>query len=306
MIVNCNITIIGNGSASPHKLRNPTSQYLQMQHEYWLIDCGEGTQFRMLQLGVKRSKLTGIVISHLHGDHYFGLFGLLSSLAMDKRTKPLIIIGPSKLQEMVEMHLTQGGYQLGYSINFISTDGITEKTTVYTNGFISIDSFPLVHRIPCAGYRFNYEQAVFHLNPEKIEEANIPQNYFSELSKGKDYVNEQGTVYTNAEFTTIEHHNKSYAYCSDTAYSEKISDFIDAVDLLYHEATFLEDKLKRASETFHSTAIQAATIAKKAKVGKLLLGHFSSRYDELDEFLNQALTIFGSTELSEYGKTYEF
>jgi ribonuclease Z len=297
------ITIIGNGSASPHKTRYPAAQYLSTEGHHWLVDCGEGTQFRLMRMGLKRSKLEGIVITHMHGDHYLGLFGLLSSMSMDQRSKPLYIVGPSSLESLVKAHINQGGYQMSYAIEFIHTDGVKEKVTLLEQGGLKLESFPLQHRIPCWGYRFTYHKQTYHLKLDKIKLLGIPQSAWSQIGKGMDYADDTMN-YMNAELTDKEEQWKSYAYCSDTAYFDELVNYIRGVDLLYHEATFLEAKSIRASETFHATANQAATIALKGQVRDLLIGHFSSRYDELDEFLIEAKQVFESTQIAEQGQVF--
>jgi len=299
------ITIIGNGSASPHKSRFPAAQYVTIENQCWLVDCGEGTQYRLMQMGLKRTKINGIVVTHMHGDHYLGIFGLLSSLAMDQRTKPLFIIGPSSLEKLISAHINQGGYQLGYEITFIGTDDIKEKKMILESGGLKVESFPLQHRIPCWGYRFTFHKITHHLKLDKIKALNIPQKEWSRIGKGADYTLESSQrIYSNSELTEKKELWKSYAYCSDTAYFDELVNYIQGVDMLYHEATFLEAKSIRASETFHSTANQAATIALKGQVGSLIIGHFSSRYDEVDEFLVESKLVFEKTQIAEQGKTF--
>ncbi len=259
----------------------------------------------MLKLGLKRSKLTGIVISHLHGDHYFGLFGLLSSMSMDGRHAELVVAGPSALEQMITMHLNQGGYALNYPIRFISTDEVEARETLYEKGNVRVDAFPLKHRVHCTGFVIQYERVIHHLIPEALDEWSVPVEAYKQISTGADYQHHDGTLVSNGALVNREHILKSYAYCSDTCYFEELPEFIKGVDVLYHEATFLDVKAQRARETFHSTASQAATVARQGEVGQLLIGHFSSRYDGVEEFLYEARQVFKNTEIAEYSKSYD-
>jgi len=293
------IQILGNGSASPNILRSPSAQWIQVEQQHWLMDCGEGTQFRLLEQGLKKSKLNGIIISHLHGDHYFGLFGLLTSMSLENRSTPLTIIAPVLLKSMLNMLLNQGGYTLSFEINFIATDEVKTLECLYEHDFFSIDAFPLEHRIHCCGFKFKLNKTIYHLKPAVLEELNIPVAQYKVIAQGEDYQKAGQKPIKNDILTTKEIIDKSYAYCSDTRYFAALSDFVKSVDILYHESTFSEENMERAVQTFHSTAMQAAMVAKNAEVGKLLIGHFSARYTELDFLLAEAQSVFEQTAIAE-------
>jgi ribonuclease Z len=282
----------------PHSSRNPSAHYIEIDNKHWLIDCGEGTQFRMIHYHLKRSKLDGILITHLHGDHYLGLFGLLSSMSMDQRTKPLVIAGHSDLREMINMHLSQGNYKLGYDIQFIALDNIEKDTEIVNDTFLKINAFPLDHRIPCWGFKFQYHRTLHKLIQDEIEHLSIEAR--KSLSQGINY-NEEITL---DKFTRLQVIKKSYAYCSDTRYSEKVTKSVMNVDALYHETTFLADNSKRAEETFHSTTKDAAKVALETNTKKLLIGHFSSRYEDPSCFLEEVKETFDNACIAEEGKEY--
>lgn len=299
------IHILGNGSASPNILRSPSAQWIQVEHQNWLMDCGEGTQFRLLEQGLKKSKLNGVIISHLHGDHYFGLFGLLTSMSLGNRNTPLTLIAPTRLKAMLDMLLNQGGYTLSFEINFIATDDVKSMESIYQDDYFSIDAFPLQHRIHCCGFKFSFNKTFYHLKPAILKELNIPVAHYKTIASGNDYKMDDETLVKNETLTIKEVVNKSYAYCSDTRYFEMLSSYVQDVDLLYHESTFSEDNMERALQTFHSTAMQAALVAKNANVGKLIIGHFSARYTDLDFLLDEAQSVFEATEIAEESKIFE-
>lgn len=299
------IQILGNGSASPNILRSPSAQWIQVEHQYWLMDCGEGTQFRLLEEGLKKSKLNGIIISHLHGDHYFGLFGLLTSMSLGNRQTPLTIIAPARLKAMLDILLNQGGYTLSFEINFIETDEVKSKVRIFEDDYFSIDAFPLEHRIHCCGFKFSFNKTFYHLKPAVLEELDIPVSQYKAIAAGKDFTKENGTIVKNETLTNKEVVHKSYAYCSDTRYFDLLSTYVQHVDLLYHESTFSEENMERALQTFHSTAMQAALVAKNAGVKNLIIGHFSARYTDLAFLLNEAQSVFETTAIAEESKVFE-
>ena len=297
------VTILGSSSATPIYNRNPTSQVLNINERLYLIDCGEGTQQQMLHFGVKASRIDNIFISHLHGDHYLGLLGLLSSMHLNGRTKPLNLFGPAPLKEIIEIQLKYSETILQYTINYVNT--VPDKPHVILDSpDIIVETIPLNHRIPCTGFLFKQKKRNRKLLKEKIEEFNIPIEYYTALKKGVDYTAPDGTVHKNDTLTSAPEEPKSYAYCSDTIYSETYFEQIKNADLLYHESTFLNDMLERAQSTYHTTALQAGQVALKTNAKKLLLGHFSARYKTLTELLDEAKTVFPNSELAVEGKTF--
>jgi ribonuclease Z len=297
------VTILGSSSATPIFNRNPTSQALNINERLYLIDCGEGTQQQMLRFDIKASRIDHIFISHLHGDHYLGLIGLLSSLHLNGRTKPLQLFCPAPLKEIIELQFKYSETHIQYPIEYVFTDP-TKPTVILENQDATVESIPLDHRIPCTGFVFKEKKRLRKLLKDKIENLDIPVEFYSRLKKGEDYTDAQGKVYKNDELTIDSDRPKSYAYCSDTIYSEKYFDQIAGADLLYHEATFLHNMVDRANETHHTTALQAGEAAKQVGAKNLLIGHFSARYKTLNELLDEARSVFPETELAIEGKTF--
>jgi ribonuclease Z len=297
------VTILGSSSATPIFNRNPTAQVLNINEKLYLVDCAEGTQQQMLRFDVKASRVDYIFISHLHGDHYLGLVGLLSSLHLNGRSKPLTVYGPPALKEIVELQLRYSETTLNYPIEFVFTNA-QAKQIILDNQDIVVETIPLDHRIPCTGFLFRQKKRLRKIIKDRIEELNIPIPYFTSLKKGKDYEAPDGTVYKNDELTIDSEEPKSYAYCSDTLYNPQYFEQIKGASLLYHEATFLNDMLDRANQTHHTTALQAAEIAVITRAEKLIIGHFSARYKTLNELLDEAQSVFPATELATEGKTF--
>jgi len=299
------ITILGNGSAAPHKNRKPSAQWLNIATENWLMDCGEGTQFSIIKQKLKKSKLTGICISHLHADHFLGIFGLLSTFSLEKRNQELIIIAPKYLKNMIEVILLQNNFSFCFEIRFIETDNVIEKTLMYENNGIKISAFPLKHRIFTTGFQFSLIKSFIKLNKEKINELDLDKKSKLSLLKGLSAGELQKDTFEYNDLTIAVSINKSYSYCSDTNYFDKLPTEVQQSDILYHEATFGEEKLERAFLTGHSTAKQAAKVALKSNAKKLLIGHFSSRYDQIDFLLDEAKEVFENTYIAEENTTYE-
>ncbi len=297
------VTILGSSSATPIYNRNPSAQILNINERLYLVDCGEGTQQQMLRFDVKSSRIDHIFISHLHGDHYLGLVGLLSSMHLNGRTKTLKLFGAPELMEIIDLQLKYSDTTLQYPIEFIATHTDKPELILDTTD-ITVETIPLDHRIATTGFLFKQKKRLKKIIKEKIIELNIPVNQFSEIKKGADYVAPDGTVYKNWEITNNPKEPKSYAYCSDTIYDESYFEQISNVDLLYHEATFLHSMLDRAQSTFHTTALQAGEVALKTGAKKLLIGHFSARYKTLIELLDEAMSVFPETELAVEGKTF--
>ncbi len=294
---NFQITILGCGSAMPTTYRNPTSQLIETNGKLFMIDCGEGTQMQMRRQKVKMTNLHSIFISHLHGDHVFGLPGLLSTLGLMNMSGELNIYAHKELGFILEPFLKYFGTQLSYKINHIVINP-HEHETIFENKSIKISSFQLKHRIHTNGFIIEEKYAPRHMRGDMIEFYKIPFYKIREIKEGANYITDDGKVINNELLTTPATPPRKYAYCSDTAYNPDIIPYIEGVDVLYHEATFEEADLARAKKTYHSTARQAAEIAKQANVKKLVIGHFSSRYRILDNLINEAKSVFDNTELA--------
>ena len=297
------VTILGSSSATPIFNRNPSAQALNINEHLYLIDCGEGTQQQMLRFDIKASRIDHIFISHLHGDHYLGLVGLLSSMHLNGRSKPLKLFGPPELMEIIDLQLKYSETTLQYPLDFTATH--TDKAEVILeNQDITVETIPLEHRIACTGFLFKEKKRLRKIIKERIETLDIPVAYFSAIKKGADYTSPEGKLYKNGDITIDPEEPKIYAYCSDTIYSEAYFAQISNADLLYHESTFLNNMLDRAQSTYHTTALQAGEVALKTNAKKLLIGHFSARYKTLDELLDEASSVFPETALAIEGRTF--
>jgi ribonuclease Z len=296
------LTILGNNSAIPAFGRNPTAQVLQIQEEYCLIDCGEGTQLQMAKYKIRRSKINYIFISHLHGDHYFGLIGLLTSMSLLSRTQDLHIYAPIPLEHIINFQFKVADTKLSYKIIFhgLTTDGIIVDENKFT-----VTCFQVKHRIECWGFLFKQKKKPRRINAERARAYEIPASFYEKLQRGEDYITKKGTIIPNEEVTTANTPMKSYAYCADTIFDESLPEKIKGVDLLYHETTYLKESADKALARFHCTTEQAGTIALKAAAKKLIIGHFSSRYETLDDFLTETMEVFENTELAVEGACYQ-
>jgi ribonuclease Z len=270
------VKILGSNSATPAHRRHHTSQLVNVEGKYYMIDCGEATQLQLKRYKLRAQRINNIFISHLHGDHYLGLMGLLSSMHLMGRNKPLNLYGPRGLSEIITLQLKYSDTAFNYDVAFHEVD--TQKfQLIHEDELISVHSIPLDHRIPCCGFLFEEKPKNRRLIRETIPEDLSVRNIIR-LKKGEDIFDEEGKLlFKNEDMTLPPRQSFKYAYCSDTKYNESIIPIIEGSDMLYHESTFLEEHRDRAHNTFHSTAKEAATIAEKAKVGKLLLGHFSAR-----------------------------
>lgn len=299
------LTILGTSAALPAYNRFPSAQILNIQDQLFLIDCGEGTQMRMMEFGVKKNRIEQIFISHLHGDHVYGLIGLLTSFGLNNRTNPLTIFSPPGLEEIINIQFKYtGGQNSPFPIHFKVLDP-TQSETIFDNDLLSVTTLPLLHRIPTVGYLFREKEHPRNILPEKIRAYQIPYTSIPAIKNGEDFQNLNGQIIPNTELTLAPRVPRTFAYCSDTAFNEALIPLIEGVDLLYHESTFCEDHQEQAKITMHSTAKQAATIAAKAKAGQLILGHYSARYKVLDCFLEEAQAIFSNTLLGKEGMVYE-
>lgn len=298
------VTILGSGSAIPTSRRNPTSQYILCCNRKILIDCAEGTQMQLRKMGIKMQRIEHICISHLHGDHYFGLVGLLSTMHLLGRVTPINIYGPEALEKIIRLQLEAGGARLAYPLIFqvLPINGAGE---IFNDGKISIAHFPLKHKIETHGFVIQELVKERTLLVEKAKKAGALIEHYAHLKKGHNVKLENGVELRAEELTLIGEKERKYAYCSDTAYTESVVPFIHDVDVLYHEATFIEEMKDRATETKHSTAKEAATIAVKSGAKKLLIGHLSARYDNGEAHLIEAKSIFDNSFVVEDGDIYE-
>lgn len=295
------ITILGNNSAVPAFDRHPTSQVVTHDGTNYLVDCGEGTQIQLIKYKIRRSKISHIFISHLHGDHYFGLIGLLNTLGLLGHQQELHVYGPSPLKDIIELQLKVAYTQLSFALHLHTISG---PSTLVDTDKITIKCFPVNHRVECYGFSFEEKKPPRKLLPEKAIEHEIPAIFYERLKSGEDYTTKEGKIISNEWVTEPGEKGKSYAFCADTKYDEAILQHISGFDMIYHETTYLDNLRERAIERFHSTSKQAAEIAQKAGIKKLLIGHFSSKYDTLDEFEKEAREVFANTELALEGVVY--
>lgn len=298
------LTILGSNSAVPAHNRNPSAQILKHHNTSFMIDCGEGTQFQMNKFHIKRGRLDYVLISHMHGDHYFGLVGLLNSMRLNGRTTDLHIFAPPELETILLLQTDYKSEEWTYKIHFTAMD-FGESYLLFETNKLQIYTIPLDHRIPCNGFLFKEKKNARKINMEKIEKYNIPKTFIKNIKNGADFIAEDGQVVRHEDLTSVPNKIKTYAYCSDTKYNESILPLIKNVDLLYHEATFLKEDESKAALRFHSTTNEAALIAKKAGVQKLIIGHFSARYANLQVFLDEANAVFPNSALAIEGEEHE-
>jgi len=296
------LTILGNNSAIPAFGRCPTAQILQDQDNSFLIDCGEGTQMQLSKYKIKRSKISHIFISHLHGDHYFGLVGLLTSMSLLNRTQDLHIFGPAPLESILKIQLEAGDVNLSYPLHF---HALTNSGMIANTNKMEVHCFPVNHRIACWGFLFKEKKNPRSVVPENARAYEIPASFYEQLQKGADYINKKGTVISNEAVTISNTAAKTYAYCADTIFDLNLVDVVRGVDLLYHETTYLKDQEVKAKERYHSTSVQAATIASQANVKQLIIGHFSSKYENVEPFLSEATSVFEKTALAIEGTCFK-
>ncbi|MDE1206922.1 ribonuclease Z [Tenacibaculum larymnensis] len=298
------LTVLGCHSATPRANAYPTSQYLEINNRHFLIDCGEGTQRQMRKYKVGFSKINHIFISHLHGDHFFGLVGLIATFGILNREKELHIYGPKGIKEVTTLQLKVSKSWTKYPIIFHELES-KESELIFEDDKVSVRTIPLNHRVYTNGFLFTEKPKLRKLHIENIQQYNeIETCDFHNIKAGKDFILSTGEVIPNKELTIDPPKPLSFAFCSDTAYKPDIIPIIKEVDLLYHEATFLKDREDLCDKTKHSTAEQAASIANQANVNKLIIGHYSSRYKNINDFKTEAQTVFKNTELAEAGKRY--
>ena len=299
------LTILGCYAATPRTLTNPTSQVLEIKNRLFLIDCGEGTQVQLRKNKLKFSKINHIFISHLHGDHFFGLIGLISTFALLGRTTDLHIYGPKGIKEIIDLQLKLSNSWTNYQLFFHELES-KESVIVYEDEKVIVKTIPLKHRVYTNGFLFQEKIGERRLDMNAVHDFEIDTCYYQNIKNGKDITLEDGRIIANHKLTFDPIPALSYAFCSDTKYNENIIPLIENVSVLYHESTFLQSEEALALKTMHSTAKEAAKIALKAKVKQLILGHYSTRYDSIELFKAEAETIFKDVVLADDGKSFDF
>lgn len=300
-----NLTILGCYAATPRTLTNPTSQVLEMKNRMFLIDCGEGTQVQLRKNKIRFSKINHVFISHLHGDHFYGLIGLVSTFSLLNRQTDLHIHAPKGAKEIILLQLKLSNSWTGYNLYFHELEGDMPQL-VYEDEKVKVTTIPLKHRIYTNGFLFQEKPDARKLNLDVVQRYGIETCYYQKIKNGSDITLDDGRTIANSEITFDPPPPKSYAFCSDTVYKEDILPLIQNVDVLYHESTFLESEAHLCERTMHSTAKQAAQMAKAANAKHLILGHFSTRYDSIDRFREEAATIFDNVAVADDGKVFEF
>ena len=297
------VTILGCGAAAPTGKHSPSAQVLNIHDKLFLVDCGEGTQMQMRKFKVKMQRIHEVFISHMHGDHYLGLMGFISSMHLLGRKSKLTIYGPEDLKPIIELQLKASQTFLEYPLEIITLPR-DEKKCIYEDKSLRVWSFPLKHRINCCGFQFVEKQRLPAISKERIAEFKLRPSDIISLKHGMPTTTEAGLYVTPEMACTDAPKPRRYSYCSDTAFSERVIESVRNSNLLYHESTFLESERKRAKETFHSTAMQAAEVAQRSESKRLLLGHFSSLYPDEKAFTQEAKTIFTQSQVAEEGRTY--
>lgn len=298
------LTILGSSSALPTSERYPSAHVLNVHERLYLIDCGEGTQIQLRRTHLRFGRLDHIFISHLHGDHVFGLYGLLSTFSLMNRVAPLHLFAPGNYRSMLMSHLSDFDIKLGFEIDFIPLEG-KDPVEILNNKHLSVTAFPLRHRVPAYGFLFRQKPPLRNVIKEKIAEYNIPGPRIPSIKNGEDYITSEGIVIKNDELTYPPPQPLSYAYCSDTKYFPGLSQYVKGVTMLYHEATFDEAHRGLAEITGHSTSIDAGKVASEAGARELIIGHFSARYRSAGILVDEARQIFPLTRAAIDGKTYE-
>lgn len=299
------LTILGCYAATPRTFTNPTSQVLEIQNHLFLIDCGEGTQVQLRKYRVKFSRIKHIFISHLHGDHFFGLPGLISTFRLLGRENELHIYGPKGIKEAITLLLKLGDSWTNFPLIFHEVES-KETTLLFEDDKVGVHTIPLDHRIYTNGFLFKEKESPRTLDVEAAKHFGVDRSQYIKIKEGADGISKNGDIVPNVKLTLDPPKAKSYAYCSDTAYKESVVPLIENVDTLYHESTFLETEAHLCEKTKHSTAKQAAQIAKQAHVGSLILGHYSTRYKSIELFKEEAQEMFSQVELADDGKVFEF
>lgn len=297
------LIILGCGSALPASNRNPTAQILEHSGRYFLIDCGEGTQSRLRENKLSFDKITDVFISHMHGDHYLGLPGLISSMQLLGRVKELNLFGPPELWELLKFQFSVSKTTITYPLNFYP---IEEEKELFETEKLSVRSIQLNHRISCFGFVFSEKEKPRRINGHRVKEVGVPHYFMTRLKEGEDYISSTGECYSNAYLTLAPKQSNSYAFCSDNRIKNDFSLKLKGVNYLYHESTFLHKELKRAKNTYHSTVKEACELGKELEVDLLMLGHYSARYKDLSELELEAQSVFDKFILVEGGQEILF
>ncbi len=297
------VTILGNASAKPTAHAHPSAQTVNINEQLFLVDAGEGVQRQMFRYGISPLKLRAVFISHLHGDHVFGLFPLLSTLGLYGRRTPLRIYAPRPFGDMLEAHLRLFDRDLPYTPEWVEVD-TTKNSMIFENDTVEVWSLPLRHRVPTSGYLFRQKRPRLNIRKFCIERYGLSIAQIAAAKRGEDIVLDSGETLRNTDLTYLPYQPAAYAYCSDTNYSARLAGMVEGVDLLYHEATYAADARRIAKERGHSTTADAATVAAKASAKRLIIGHFSSRYKDLQPLLEEARAIFPATDIAREGETF--
>lgn len=298
------VHILGCGSALPTLKHNSSAQVVEVRGKLFLLDCGEGTQVFLRRSHISFAKLQAVFITHLHGDHCFGLIGLISTLGLLGRTAPLHVYAPVELETMLQTQMKLFCYGLDFDVVFHAVD-TTRNQVIFEDRSLTIETLPLEHRIPCCGYLFRERPSLPHIRREAIDFWHIPISQINNIKQGADWVTPEGEVIANHLLTTPADAPRSYAYCSDTRYIPTLHELLEGVNLLYHESTYDTANQERAHQYWHSTARDAAVVARDAHVHRLLLGHYSARYEDEEKLLNEAREVFPESYLTDEGMTFD-
>ena len=296
--------ILGCGSALPTLRHYATSQVIELRGKQFMIDCGEGTQLQLRRSKINFNKIQAVFISHIHGDHCFGLIGMISTFGLQGRTAPLHVYSPKELEQMLTAQVSLFCPHLSFEVVFHAVDPNVQKV-VFEDNSLTVETIPLEHRMPCCGYLFREKNTLPHIRRDMIDYLEIPVSQINNIKMGADWTRENGTVVPNSELVTPADPPRSYVYCSDTRYIPTLHERLKNVDLLYHESTYGEDNLNRAETYWHSTARQAALVARDAGAKRLLLGHYSSRYQDENVLLEEARAVFKNTYLTDENDVFD-
>lgn len=298
------VHILGCGSALPTMRHFASSQVVVIRGKQFMIDCGEGTQIQLRRSRIRFTKIGHVFISHLHGDHCFGLIGMISTFGMLGRTAPLHIFAPAALEPMLKAQMDMFCFGLEYRVEFHPVD-TTQQAVIYEDRSLTVETIPLEHRVPCCGFLFREKQSLPHIRRDMIDFYQIPVSQINHIKAGADWTDAEGNIVPNHRLVSPADRPRSYAYCSDTRYMPNLHKQLKDVDLLYHEATYSEDSINRAEQYFHSTAAQAAQVARDAHVGHLLIGHYSARYEREEVLLEEARKVFPPTSLTDENQVFD-
>ena len=298
------VHILGCGSALPTMRHFASSQVVEIRGKQFMIDCGEGTQIQLRRSRIRFTKIGHVFISHLHGDHCFGLIGMISTFGMLGRTAPLHIFSPAALEPMLKAQMDMFCFGLEYRVEFHPVD-TTQQAVIYEDRSLTVETIPLEHRVPCCGFLFREKQSLPHIRRDMIDFYQIPVSQINHIKAGADWTDAEGNIVPNHRLVSPADRPRSYAYCSDTRYMPNLHKQLKDVDLLYHEATYSEDSINRAEQYFHSTAAQAAQVARDAHVGRLLIGHYSARYEREEVLLEEARKVFPPTSLTDENQVFD-